>query len=120
MTKFEDGPAAKTMLQLRRAPFFLRVVTNPETGEVDALDQLDDKPAVYETIHVYYLRSNDGMIHINSRERKTGRHTGGTYTLAVYRLWPDQPDNATVRSNDAWRKWAVATKAAADAKPKEA
>lgn len=53
MTRFEDGPAAGVNLSLRRAPMFLRVVQNNQTGEWDALDQLDDTPEKNETIFVY-------------------------------------------------------------------
>lgn len=43
MTTFTDGPAAETVLELRRAPKFLRVVRDAD-GTVDALDQLNDTP----------------------------------------------------------------------------
>lgn len=54
MITFLDGPAAGTKLSLHRAPIFLRVVIDRETGRVDALDQLNDVPKKSEAVHVYY------------------------------------------------------------------
>src|ERR1700730_5412825 len=101
MAKFTNGPAANVMLNIRRAPLFLRVVRDTK-GQWDALDQLSDTPEYDETIYAYRLTSNDGMIHINSRDRKTGSHTGGFFVLATYEVVDPQPDDATMRSNKKW------------------
>lgn len=114
MTRFENGPALGKILQLRREPLFLRVVVAP-SGDVDALDQLDDKPASDEKLFAYRKSSRDGTIHINSRDRKTGRRTGGFFPLSSYALVGAQPDDATLRDGSKWAAWCVAEKARMDA-----
>lgn len=104
MIRFTNGPAAGTTLMLRRAPQFLRVVRGPD-GKIDALDQLDDRPALDETITVYRLLEGGGMIHLNMRDKK-GKHCGGFYAMATYELVEPQPADADVRSTAAWRGWA--------------
>lgn len=50
---FEDGPAKEAAcLMLERCPLYLRVVRSMD-GKWDALDQLDDDPALGETIFIY-------------------------------------------------------------------
>ena len=39
--RFLDGPAKGAILDLRRAPLFLRVVSDVDDGTIDALDRLD-------------------------------------------------------------------------------
>jgi hypothetical protein len=105
VTTFEDGPAMAKTLCLRRSPRLLRVVIS-SAGEVDALDQLDDVPAMDEAIVVYRLVEDRGWIHINSRDRKTNRYTGGTFAMACYRLHSVQPPTSVLRSTSDWRIWA--------------
>lgn len=105
MTKFTDGPAAGKCLQLRRIPLYLRVVRSQRSGAFDALDQLDDEPKAWEELSAYRLVESGGMIHINSRDPKTGRRNGGTYPLAKYALVADQPDDATMRDAKKWQAW---------------
>jgi hypothetical protein len=103
VTRFEDGPAQNTALSLRRAPYYLRVVM--KDGKFDALDQLEDTPAADEQITVYFLKSNDGFVHVDGRDPKTGKRFGRTETMATYKLCPVQPDDATVRSTMLWQAW---------------
>lgn len=105
LVRFADGPAQHTSLQLARCPLFLRVVRDVE-GRWDALDLLDDEPRPGETITVYRLRSSDGTCHIDFTEG--GRRKGKWLRMATYALSPAQPDEATVRSTAAWRKWCEA------------
>jgi hypothetical protein len=105
MTSFQDGPAQGQVLELRRSPVFLRVVTNG-VGGWDALDQLDDKPSEDETIYVYELVGEPGRAHINA-----GRRAGGCrwVSIATYKLLEgEQPSDGVVRDAGAWRSWACA------------
>ncbi len=105
MTTFRDGPAVDHTLRLRRAPIYLRV-TLDRAGTIDALDQLDDRPRPDEALFAYIKTSDDGMVHINSRDSK-GRHTGGFFAMATYALIEPQPDEATMRSQAMWVEWTV-------------
>lgn len=100
VTRFQDGPAAGKTLMLKRAPIFPRVVVHSETGEVDALDQVDDSPRPGETCHAYILTGRPGSCHIN---RGGGR--GGFYPVSEYRLVAEQPGQNTMRDLVAWRAW---------------
>jgi hypothetical protein len=116
MTKFIDGPAACDAAQglcLRRAPRFLRVVVD-SAGKWDALDQLDDKPKLNETIHVYELVANDGWIHLQ-RVDSRGRRCGGTYQRATYR-YHSTPDRKIVAVKTQWQAWCE-ERLAQEAKP---
>jgi hypothetical protein len=101
MTRFVDGPAhaAALLLQRRPMPFQLRVTMRPGP---DALDQPADEAAPNETLFAYELLRHDGWCHMNF-----GGGRGGFYAMASYRFIPDQPDDATMRDNDAWAKWAT-------------
>ncbi len=102
MTTFQDGPAAASTLQLRRAPKFLRVVVDGD--EVDALDQLEDSPRATEKLFAYVIVENHGMIHINARDKR-GRRCGGYYAMAKYALVEVQPADEIMRSKSKWRNW---------------
>jgi len=103
MITFLDGPADGQHLNLRRTPVLLRVV---QAGNAfDALDQLDDTASPDETITVYQLTQAPGWCHIDGRDAKTGRRWGETRPIATYALLPEQPDDATLRDNAAWREW---------------
>lgn len=99
MSRFVDGPAEGKSLLLRRAPKLLRV-TRSDAGEIDALDQLDDRPKPNETITVYERVTTPSTVHINMRGGC------GRYQIADYRQTSRQPDDATARSTAAWRAWA--------------
>lgn len=106
-----DGPAKGTYL-CRRAPVYLRAVINA-TGEMDALDQVDDKPADDESIYVYERDGEAGTVHLYY-----GGNKGAWYATGRYHYLPDViGDNA--RDNAAWQSWATARAAAKD-KPREA
>lgn len=103
MTTFEDGPAKGQTLSLARAPLFLRVVhDNAATSQHgwDALDQAEDSPRERESIHVYLLAHRPGHVHINR-----GRKGSGWYAIASYRLYAQQPDDATMRDSGRWSVW---------------
>ena len=103
MVSFLDGPAAGVVLELHRAPVFLRVVIGHEG--VDALDQLDDEPRAGEDIAVYQRVGNAGSIHLSGRD-KNGRRFGRTLATGEYRLHDEQPADEIVRSQSRWRSWA--------------
>lgn len=101
MTTFKDGPAQGQRLMLRRAPIFLRVTSFTVW---DALDQPEDTPEPSENLFAYVLAGEPGHCHISTRG-KDGRRGGGFYPIAEYRYVEQQPDDATMRDNAAWRKW---------------
>lgn len=98
MTRFLDGPAAGKFLPLRRAPVFLRVVTDGKKW--DALDQLDDVPEDNERIFVYLISGPIGRSIVCARG---GR--GGIYMAASYRFFEQQPGDDILRDNEKWREW---------------
>lgn len=99
MTTFTDGPAAGTVLSLRRAPIFIRAVQNRK-GEWDALDQQDDEPKAGETVHIYILKDMATWMHLLIRGK--GKAGGGFYAVAEYRYLET---NDQVRDVAAWRAW---------------
>lgn len=112
MITLADGPlAGRHRLALHRLPIYLRFVVDHE-GKVDALNELEDKAATNETIHAYIKVSDDGSVHINSRDRKTGKHNGGFFRIATYKYVAEMTDDATMRSNNLWQAWCVKTFAA--------
>ncbi len=103
MTKFLDGPAGGQTLLLQRAPVFLRVVRERDTGGWDALDKLEDHPRPSEDVFVYRRTANPGVCHLNF-----GRCRGGFYAVAEYVLHSEQPDDVTLRDTPRWRAWTTA------------
>lgn len=100
MIKALDGPAAGTVLSLRRAPVFLRLVRD-RAGTWDALDQLEDEPAGDEEIFAYRIVDGTwGVAFVRP---------GGRYELGEYRYVGEQPSQFELRDTDAWRDWAIAT-----------
>ncbi len=109
MITFLDGPAEGARLNLRRAPIFLRVVLDA-SGEIDALDQLDDEPRPTEAIHVY---SRTGP---PSRGIACTRgHGCHPFVVAEYRYWQGQPSEDVLRNTEKWQAWCLERKAAYDA-----
>jgi hypothetical protein len=104
MTRFVDGPAEGQVLELRRAPVFLRVVRNGDTW--DALDQLDDTPKASEAITVYELVGEPARAHINAARRAGGCRW---ISIATYKLLDgEQPADAILRDTGSWRSWTCA------------
>lgn len=103
MIEFLDGPAMGKTLTLRRGPFFLRIVCNPQ-GKWDGLDQLKDRPSMAEDVFVYLMCEDRGSVHI----RASRRENSGWLQMALYRLCPEQPDLKILRSNVLWQEWAKA------------
>jgi len=104
MITFFEGPAAGRTLALRRAPLWLRVVVDEETGAVDALDQPGDLMRDAETAYVYTRLAppSSGFV------CKRGKGGGCRHVLqADYRYHPDQPDQAVLQDNEAWARWAT-------------
>lgn len=103
MITFRDGPAKGQTLQLRRAPFLLRVVQAADRSW-DALDQLDDKPKRNEQIIVYQLDPQT----LTRYHLSCGRWGGsGWYMSGEYFVLEPQPDEEHLRETDAWRRWAT-------------
>jgi hypothetical protein len=105
-----DGPAAGMELALHRAPVYLRVVIDRQTGAIDALDQLDDEPRPGEAVYVYQgdpdtlnalrediivcVRGPDGL------EAAATAQGDYRHRAAV--------DGEQLRTTAAWRAWATA------------
>lgn len=104
MIKFFEGPAAGITMQLRRAPFFLRVTD--DGTKFDALDQPDDKPAENERLYVYRMTCYRGMMHLLIRGKN--RAAGGFWAVADYTFHEEQPEDAEIRGNVKWREWCAA------------
>lgn len=102
MTIFNDGPAQGQKLMLKRAPFFLRVVRDGN-GKFDALDQLDDSPAPGERLFAYVIIGLPGSCHVRAAGNR-----GGFFVMANYGVANPQPDDATMRDQDAWSSWCEA------------
>jgi hypothetical protein len=108
MTRFTDGPAINTILDLERSPLFLRVVVATSADgvqTVDALDKLDDVPHKDEAIHAYFKVADDGWMHLSYTEKKTGRRRGRTVKSATYTLYSNQPTDDVMRLAEKWREW---------------
>jgi len=103
MTTFKDGPANGKSLMLKRSPLLLRVVISG--GNVDALDQLEDRPARGETCFAYVLAARPGACHI----RLSGGR-GGFYPMAEYQMSPVQPSQKVMHDETLWREWCVSHK----------
>lgn len=102
---FHGGPANRVCLGLRRAPAILRVVVNPQTKDIDALDQLSDSPEAGETIHVYKLRDGKaGRVHLCYRGRN--RSQSGWYATGDYDFVETPPDDK-VRDPARWAEYAA-------------
>lgn len=99
MTRFIDGPAQGKVLMLRRAPVYLRVVRDDSSGEIDALDQLDDTPKDYESLFAYQLVERPGMAFID------GPKCRGRYAVAEYTMVLSPPSDAEMRDTTAWGVW---------------
>ena len=114
-----DGPARDANpgglppeLRCKRAPLYLRVVIDKETNAVDALDQLDDEPADNEAVFVYRREGRPWAVFVCARGRRDNGNRlpsdGPCDVLpgAHYRVWWDQPGEATLRSRAKWQQWA--------------
>lgn len=102
MIQFRDGPAAGKLLELQRAPFFLRVVEGP-AGEIDALDQVQDKVEKTEKPIAYCRVTERGSVYVLYTDK--GRRRGKWLATGAYKVSPLQPSEAIMRSNNRWRKW---------------
>lgn len=102
MSSFLDGPAGGRSLSIRRAPYLLRVVVDRETGALDALDLIADRPSPTEDIHVYRLAAPPQTAHVCGR----GAGASGWFEFGIYHHVPDAPVDA-LRDTAAWQRWAV-------------
>jgi hypothetical protein len=98
VTRFEDGPVKGVVLQLQRAPIFLRAVES--SGTFDALDQPNDTPNANETLYAYVLTEPPGYAHFYY-----GGGRGGWLAIANYRLVTEQPFDSEMRNTARWRAW---------------
>lgn len=101
MIMFQDGPAAGAVLDLRRAPVFLRVVIDRNTNEVDALDRLEDRPALGEDVHVYRRIGKAETYHIKCSPPAAS----GWRSRAKYQLHDEQPADHVARDRKSWEEW---------------
>ena len=95
-----DGPC-KAILNCRRAPLYLRAVIDRD-GNIDALDQINDKPADDERVHVYQLQGDVTTAHLNF-----GGGRGRFEQFGTYLHRPDV-DGEALRDNARWQEWAQA------------
>jgi hypothetical protein len=105
MIKLIDGPAAGTVLMLKRGPMFLRAVVNSK-GQWDALDQPEETVASGEVPHCYVASDQIGMCHIRSGKRGVS----GFYAMGNYRLAAKQPSVEVMSDNAKWRAWCDANR----------
>lgn len=101
MITFDDGPAAGVVLQLERAPLFIRVVIDRHTGEVDALDQLEDQPRLGEAIHAYRRVGQVDRYHV----RAARKSESGYVLQAHYQQHEEQPADHIGRDRASWQHW---------------
>jgi hypothetical protein len=102
MTTFQDGPAKGQTMMPRRAPF-------QDGGKFDILDQPEDSPKATEKLCCYVLVEHTGMVHLCVRGKNRGG--GGMYPMATYKLYPQQPTDEEMRSNDRWQQWCMSRQA---------
>jgi hypothetical protein len=105
-----DGPAADARLALHRAPVYLRVVIDRESGAIDALDQLDDTPRDGEAVHVYQadpstLFALRGDIIVCVRGEHGGLTRAATAQGEYHHL--ADVDGEQLRGTKAWREWVL-------------
>lgn len=98
MVTFHDGPAHGVTLGIYRAPLFLRVTHDGKA--YDCLNEIRDEARPEETLCVYVMTQFLGTAHIYARGGG-----GGWRTIANYRYWHTQPDDAAMRNNNRWREW---------------
>ncbi len=106
MINFNGGPAGGVTLELRRAPLFLRVVID-EGDNVDALDQLADKPRPNETVYVYRRTKYDGPMFLCGRSKGHGCRVVSMATYEYY-LPVFQEESVDLRDTAGWRAWCEA------------
>lgn len=99
MSKFINGPAKGINLSLGRSPYFLRAVRDPR-GKWDALDKIDDEPALEEEIHVYRIASEPIIMHVDGRDSKTGKRYGRWTSIA-------EPSSSQGKQLAILRRWTV-------------
>lgn len=95
---FIDGPAEGVQLDLARNPYYLRVVRGID-GKWDALDQLDDDPALGDEIFIY--RRGETMGHVLMTPRKE------SCWLVDYEA-TDEIDPEGMEDPEAWKAAATA------------
>lgn len=105
-----DGPAAGTDLALHRCPVFLRIVIDRTSGQVDALDQLNDTPRAGEAVHVYqgdrdtlFALRRDIVICVRGED---GGLDAAATAQGDYRHVADV-DGEQLRDTDSWRAWVL-------------
>lgn len=103
MIRFHDGPASDYTLGLRAAPLLLRVVIDLK-GNVDALDQSEDRPSAAEQVFVY-VRCGEPFCGFIDWSDGKGRR-GEPFVNAEYRLLHFQPSDSVVRDQGYWRAFA--------------
>lgn len=101
MTRFLDGPAAGVTLQLRRAPYFLRVTDNGT--EWDALNNPEDEARPNERLYCYTWKQRPGGMHLLIRGKN--KHQGGFFQNGVYGFREEQPSDEIMRDNGKWTQW---------------
>ena len=106
-TKLIDGPAEATVLELARAPVFLRVVIDWESKKVDALDLLEDTPAASEVIFIYRRAGKPSSYFACSRRTRSGGGCQAGFWCEYY-LYENQPPDIVCRDRARWEAWAVA------------
>jgi len=104
MMNFVDGPAACTVLRMRRTPLLLRVVRNKlvrnDENVWDCLNELEDVARPHEEIFVYILVDKPSPV-LSMRPRSGS----GWYWIGSYRFLEQQPAEEILRDNAKWSAW---------------
>ena len=101
IVKFVDGPLAGRSLRIKRTPLFLRGTRSRDGKKFDALDQIGDMLASFETAFAYEACKRESVNMFIC--------PGGHVTEIVdYRLCDPQPPQRALESNLEWREWCVA------------
>lgn len=115
--EFIGGPANGVSLNFIRTPIMLRVVHSTQTcadgrqyEKWDALNELEDTAADGETISIYRLVGQPGWVHLDGRDKITGKRFGRTEISAEYHFEEVQPADANVRDNAKWAAWCEANR----------
>lgn len=98
-----DGPARGNHFTIGRAPILLRI-TYSAARLFDVLDQLDDTPRQDEVVWVYRMTGAGGPCFVDY-SGPGGRRCGECVSSCTYAILPEQPEDGTLRDNQAWRAW---------------
>lgn len=86
-----------------RTPVMLRAVIDIVSGNLDALDQLDDSATNLEQISLYWMLSKPMVMFLDYSGKR--KHESGMYIVADYHFFPAQPEDHVLRNNNTFTYW---------------